>query len=118
LLLSESATRRLVTERRTGHVTMGQAELEAARQRFSDESLDEALKIAWGLLLAADHPATVPEHARHARRFIAQAIVRAARTATEIDGLWLAGIDAFRSEAFPQGQATSPHRQHQRDRAA
>jgi hypothetical protein len=97
---------------------MGQAELQAARQRFSDESLDEALKIAWGLLLAADHPATVPENARHARRFIAQAIVRAAGTATGIDGLWLAGIDAFRSEVFPQRHKASQHRQHQRDRAA
>jgi hypothetical protein len=97
---------------------MGQAELQAARQRFSDETLDEALKIAWGLLLAADHPATVRENARHARRFIAQAIVRAAGTATDIDGLWLAGIDAFRSEAFPQRHGASQHRQHRRDRAA
>jgi hypothetical protein len=95
---------------------MGQAELQAARQRFSDETLDKALKIAWGLLLAADHPATVRENARYARRFIAQAIVRAARTATEIDALWLAGIDAFRSEAFPDG--ASQHRQHQGHRAA
>jgi hypothetical protein len=76
---------------------MGQAELQTARQRFSDESLGEALKIAWDLLVAADHPATVPDKAGDARRSMAQAIVRAAHQAVDKDDLWLAGIDAFRS---------------------
>jgi hypothetical protein len=83
-------------------VKTGQSELQAARQRFSDESLDKALKVAWDLLVAADHPATASERARHTRRFIAEAIVRAARDATDAQCLWLAGIDAFRHEAFPQ----------------
>jgi hypothetical protein len=88
---------------------MGQAELQAARQRFSDEKLDAALKIAWEMLLAADHPAATPERARHARRLIAEAIILAAPHASGIDDLWLAGIGAFRSEAFPKRQAPSPH---------
>jgi|SRR3954451_1228490 hypothetical protein len=93
-------------------VASGRTELQAARQRFSDESLDNALKIAWDLLVAADHPASAPERARHTRRFIAQAIVRAAGNATDIDALWLAGVEAFRSRPFPQHDASSPHRHH------
>jgi hypothetical protein len=97
---------------------MGQAELQAARQRFSDEQLDAALKIAWDMLLAADHPAAAPQRARHTRRFVAEAIIRAASAATDIDALWLAGIESFRYEAFPQRQAISPTRRHQANRAA
>jgi hypothetical protein len=93
---------------------MGQAELQAARQRFPDEDLDMALKIAWEMLLAADHPAAAPERAKHARRLIAEAIVGAAGDATDIDGLWLAGVDAFRYQPFPQRGATSPDRRHQK----
>jgi hypothetical protein len=95
---------------------MAQAELQAARQRFSNESLDEALKIAWEMLVAADHPTAAPERARHTRRLIAEAIVRAARDANDIETLWLAGIDAFRYEAFPQSQAASLHRRDKSDR--
>src|SRR4051812_2381851 len=94
-------------------VTTGRTDLQAARQRFSDESLDDALKIAWDLLRAADHPASAPERARHTRRFIARAIVRAAGHATDIDTLWLAGIEAFRSRPFPQHDASSPHGHYQ-----
>jgi hypothetical protein len=79
-------------------------QLQTARQRFTDDILDGSLKIAWDLLRAADHPATAPESARQTRRMIAQAILRAAREATDIDDLWLAGIDAVRSEACPQRQ--------------
>jgi hypothetical protein len=89
---------------------MGQAELEAARQRFSDEQLGAALKIAWDMLVAADHPAAAPERAKHARRLIAEAIILAAPDVTGIDDLWLAGIDAFRSEALPKRQASSSDR--------
>jgi hypothetical protein len=97
---------------------MRQAELQAARQRFTDEDLDTALKIAWDMLLAADHPAAAPERARHARRLIAEAIVGAAGDATNINGLWLAGVDPFRYEPFPQPRATSPSRRHQEGVAA
>jgi hypothetical protein len=93
---------------------MGQAELQAARQRFSDEDLDTALKIAWEMLVAADHPAAAPQRARHARQLIAEAIVGAAGDATDIDGLWLAGVDAFRYEPFPQRGAISPNPRYQK----
>ena len=85
-----------------------QTELEAARQRFSDEGLDHALKAAWDMLLAAEHPATAPGHAKQARQFVAQAIVRAARATSDTNALRLAGVDAFRFTAFPYSRANEP----------
>ena len=82
-------------------VSKGRNELYAAKERFGVQSLDEALKIAWDLLVAADHPATGPENSKRARKFMAEAIVRAACTASDTSALWLAGVDAFRSSAFP-----------------
>jgi len=82
---------------------MGKAELQAARQRFDDASLDNALKTAWNALVAAGHPAAIPQRALNTRKLIAEAIVRAALNVTDPERLWLAGIDAFRREAFPRG---------------
>ena len=81
---------------------MGKKELQAARSRFSDASLDNALKTAWSALVAAGHPAAVPQRALHTRKLIAEAIIGAALNATDAERLWLAGIDAFRREAFPR----------------
>ena len=81
---------------------MGKKELQAARLRFSDASLDCALRTAWNALVTAGHPAAVPQRAQHTRKLIAEAIVGAALNATDAERLWLAGIDAFRREAFPR----------------
>lgn len=97
---------RALFARRT--VTPAQTELEAARQRFSDDRLDHALKAAWDMLVAAEHPAAASGHAKHARQFVAQAIVRAARTASDTNALQLAGVDAFRFTAFPYRRANEP----------
>ena len=81
---------------------MGKKELQAARLRFGDASLDGALRQAWNALVAAGHPAAAPQRALHTRKLIAEAIIGVALKATDAERLWLAGIEAFRREAFPR----------------
>jgi hypothetical protein len=73
--------------------------------RFDAQALSSALSIAWGLLIAADHPVTQGASASEVRKRMENRIRLSAQTAIDEDDLWAAALSEVE---FAPRSARSP----------